>query len=317
MSGISICNDIEDYKERLKTDKKKIQVLKDIATHGFNRLWEKKEDDETNEIYNFIKNKYNKVKDTLSINYCDNLIEGKQKNIFIQQPSCFREIQTVCYNDKTNKYDEICLDKMYAIIDNSNAKPIYQTNLNTQLAECNINSVLNLLSKDEQTKQSLAIMKLIQEEQNKNKIKTDSCSDIRSDVTEEQYVKSFLDCSNKYIADQSNIIKSECHPGITSQMNFESGINRCIVDSISGDNSKVTQRIVRPNEINNPVSNQRNDGVKEPNITNNTNNPNNPNNPQNNSNQNNNQSNPILIIISIFIGFIIFMVFIYFIIKKK
>jgi hypothetical protein len=206
---------------------------------------------------------------------------------------------------------------MYAIIDKSNDKPIEQTNINTQLAECNINSVLNLLSKDEQTKQSLAIYKLIQEEQNKNKVKTDSCSDIRSDVTDEQYVKSFLNCSNKYIANQTNIIESECHPAISSQLNIDFGINKCIVDSLADggkSNKQVTQRIVRPNITNNPVSNQQNDGVKEPNITNNTNNPNNP---QNNSNQNNNQSNPILIIISIFIGFIIFMVFIYFIIKKK
>jgi len=307
MSGQGFCAAIEARKEQLKTNKKAISAITGFLTQGLNRLWEKEEDDDKNEVYNLIKTAYNKVKDTVSINYCSNLIGGKQSNIFVGNPSCYRNIQKLCYNDKTKKYDETCLDRMYRVVDSYNNTKIEQTNKNTQLAECNINSILGILTQQEQTLDNLAIMKLIQEEQNKNKKSTsDSCSEISSDVTKEQYIRSFLECTNNNLINQRNIITSECHPGISSQINVNNSVDRCIVESNLGNNSRVTQRVINPDFNNNSPSNQQNNQNKESSTTKTTTTtpP-----PQNNQ--------TIIIMIAALCGFIVFMVFLFFIFKRR
>ena len=296
MSGIEFCQAIEDQKEKLKNNKKAMSTITSFATQGLNRLWEKDEKDDDNEVYNFIKNSYNKVKDTISVNYCSNLIGSTQTNIYKQNPNCFVAIQKICYNDKTKKYDETCLDKLYKIIDVYNNTPIQQTNIDSKLAECNINSVLGILTQQDQTLENLAIIKLIQEQQDKNKKSTsDSCSEISSDVTKEQYIRSFLECTNNNITNQTNIINSECHPGISSQINVNKSIDRCIVESniANKSNTQITKKITRPNDIDNAVQNQ-----------------------QNNSTNSSNNQTILMIIIITFISFIIFMVFLFFIFKR-
>jgi hypothetical protein len=119
MSGIAFCQAIEDKKQQLKNDKKTFEVVEGVATSGLNRLWRKEEGDDENEVYNFIRNSYNKVKDTISLNYCSNLIGSKQDNIYIQNPSCFKAINKICYNDKRKEYSTECLDKLYNLVDSS------------------------------------------------------------------------------------------------------------------------------------------------------------------------------------------------------
>ena len=312
MSGYESCRAIEEKKEKLKKDKKTISVVKGIATQGLNRLWEKEDDDDDNEVYNFIKNSYNKVKDTISINYCNNLIGSIQDNVFIQNPSCFERIQQICYNKKTNKYDEICLEKLYNLVDKYNDEPIVQTNKNIQLAECNINSVLGILTQQEQTLESLAIIKLIQEEQAKNKKSTsDSCSEISSDITKEQYLRSFLQCSNNNIIEQKNVITSECNPNVSAQINVNRGINRCIVESNLANNlnSQVTQRTILPFVNDNLEDIQKNnEDTKEYNKATTT---------PNNNNNNSNIINIIIIFLGTFVGFILLMVFLFFIFRNR
>ncbi len=306
MSGQEFCRSIEAEKEKLKNDKKVMDSLKGFATMGLNRLWEEEEENKDNDVYKFVYNSYNKVKDTISVNYCSNLIGGKQSNIFKQNPSCFRAIGKNCYNDKTKKYDEVCLDKFYKIIDIYNNTPIEQTNKNTQLAECNINSILGILTQQEQTLENLAIMKLIQEEQEKNKKSTsDSCSELSSDVTKQQYIRSFLECTNKNLVAQQNIIESECYPGIFSQGNVNNSIDRCIVESNIANKSGIreTQRVINAN-FNDLPSAQ--DTKKESNTSNTSNTTNAP---------VDNKANLIIIIV-FFIGLILFIVFLFFIFRR-
>jgi len=307
MSGTAFCQAIEDKKQQLKNDKKMMSVVKGFSL-GLNRLWEKEEGDDENEVYNFIRNAYNKVKDTISLNYCSNLIGSKQDNIYIQNPSCFKAINKICYNDKSKEYSTECLDKLYNLIDIYNKTRVNQINIDTQLAECNINSVLGILTQQEQTINNLAIIKLIQEEQKKNKKSTsDSCSEISSDITKEQYIRSFLECTNANIANQQNIITAECNPNVTSQINVNRSINRCIVESNLADRNKsqVTQRIVIPFEINNPPQNQStNENTKESNSTNKETNP-----PTDNK-------SGLILMIAVFCGFIFFIVFLFYIFKK-
>jgi len=311
MSGQEFCKAIEAKKEKLRNNKKAIAALKSFATGGLNRLWEEDEEDKDNEVYKFIYNAYNKVKDTVSVNYCSNLIGGKQSNIFIQNPTCFSAIHKICYNDNTKKYDEACLDRLYKAADIYNNAPIEQINKNTQLAECNINSILGILTQQEQTLENLAIMRLIQEEQEKNKKSTsDSCSQISSDVTREQYIRSFLNCTNRNLISQRNIITSECHPNITSQVNVNNSIDRCIIESNLGNtrNIRETQRIINPNpnpNLNNsPLPQPNNEDIKrESNLSQVTNPP------------VNNQEN-LIIIIGFFIGLIILIVFLFFIFRR-
>jgi hypothetical protein len=248
---------------------------------------------------------YNKVKDTISYNYCSNFIGGLQNNIYRQNPNCFKNIHKSCYNDITKKYDEKCLDILYKNIDIYNDENIEQTNIDIQYAECNINSILGILSQGDITLQNLAIIKLFQEEQQKNKKSTsDYCSEISSDITKEQFIRSFLSCTNMNIAEQNNIINSECNPTIFSQMNINRSIDKCIVDSniVNKSGTQVTQRIVKSNDISNS---SQNDDIDLP--KNNTTNPtNNTTNPTNNT-ISNNQIGSIIIIVC-FIGFIIMMV---------
>jgi hypothetical protein len=311
MSGREFCEAIEDKKQQLKNNKKAISVVTGFATGGLNRLWEKEEGDEENEVYNFIRNSYNKVKDTISLNYCSNIIGSVQDNIFIQDPSCFKNIQTLCYNDKTKQYNEECLDKLYKLVDISNSTRVNQTNIDTQLAECNINSVLGILTQQEQTLQNLAIIKLIQEEQQKNKKSTsDTCNEINSDITKEQYIRSFLDCTNLNIINQKNLIRSECNPNVSAQINVNRGINRCIVESNIANkmNNQITQKIVIPHNFDNPSQNQStNENTNGSNSANKLTNP--------STNSPNNQSSLILMIAA-FCGFIFFMVFLFYIFKR-
>ena len=292
MSGIEFCKEIEAKKQKLKTDKKTISVIKEFATAGLNRLWEKKEGDDDNEVYNFIKSSYQKNKDTVSVNYCSNFIGGSQTNIYEQNPSCLLEIHKKCYNNITKKYDEICLDKLYAMIDDYSRNRSDQTNINIQFAECNINSILGILSQAEQKLENLAIIKLIEEEQQKNKKSTsDSCSELSSDITKNQYIRSFLACTNKNIINQQNIINSECYSGISSQINVNNSIDKCIIESNVASESR-TQITKKPDNINNTTPTQQN---TKPPVDNQTN---------------------LISIFVIFIGFIMLMVFLFFIFKR-
>jgi hypothetical protein len=307
MSGREFCQAIEDKKQQLKNNKKAISVVTGFATGGLNRLWEKEEGDDENEVYNFIRNSYNKVKDTISLNYCSNIIGSSQDNIFIQDPVCFKNIQKICYNDKTKKYNEECLDRLYKLVDISNSNPVNQTNINTQLAECNINSVLGILTQQEQTLQNLAIIKLIQEEQQKNKKSTsDTCNEISSDITKEQYIRSFLDCTNLNITNQKNLITSECNPNVSAQINVNRGINRCIVDSNTSNkmNNQITQKIVIPHEFDNPSQNQS------------TNENTNGSNSANKVTSSPNNQSSLILMMAAFCGFIFFMVFLFYIFKR-
>jgi hypothetical protein len=308
MSGQEFCQAIEAKKEKLRNNQKALAALRSFATGGLNRLWEE-EEDKDNEVFKFIFNAFNKVKDTISVNYCSNLIGGKQSNIFIQNPSCFKAIQQICYNDKTKKYDEACLDKLYKAVDIYSNAPIEQINRNTQFAECNINSILGILTQQEQTLENLAIMSLIQEEQRKNtKSTSDSCSEISSDVTKEQYIRSFLECTNRNLISQRNIITSECHPNITSQVNVNNSIDRCIIESNLANRTKIreTQRVINsnPNLNNSSLPQPKNEDIKrESNLSQVTNPP------------VNNQEN-LIIIIGLSIGLIILIVFLLFIFRR-
>ena len=232
MSGRITCQQIEDRKEQIKNNQNDMNTLLSASTLGLSKFFYKDDPStKNNEVYNILSTAYNKVKDTVSVNSCQNVSDVYQGNIFIQPSSCYTAINKNCWNNITNKPDVACLTEAYKILDFYSNKPITQTNINNQTAECEINSILGVLTKQEQSIDNLALMKLIREESIHNSSSDNTCNEISTDVTTQTYIRSFLDCLNDTIVNQNNIIENGCYPGISSQLNSNKDINKCLIQS--------------------------------------------------------------------------------------
>lgn len=222
MSGKLTCEKVAAQKEKQKTNQKTLDTLNNIATLGIANVDLPTDDRAINILSNNIK----KIKETIVNNLCQNIQDVNQKNIFIQPASCYRAINQNCTEDGVPNID--CVRFGYNFLDKYSNKPVTQDNRNKQKADCEINSIIGVLTEEEQNIDSLALINLLQERASKTTDANNSCSEISSNVTQDKYIASFLACSNKTAVKQQNIIKEDCSPLITSQQNINQDIKKCL-----------------------------------------------------------------------------------------
>ena len=222
MSGKLTCEKVAAQKEKLKNSQKTLDTLNNIATFGIANIELPKDD----RAVNILNNNLKKIKETIVNNFCQNIQDVNQKNVFIQPASCYRAINKSCIENGVPDVD--CVRSRYDFLDKYSNKAVTQDNRNTQRAECEINSIIGVLTEQEQNIDNLALIKLLQERASKTNDADNSCSEISANITQDKYIGSFLGCSNKSVVKQQNIIKEDCFPLITSQQNINQDITKCL-----------------------------------------------------------------------------------------
>jgi hypothetical protein len=242
MSGKLTCEKVAKQKEQQKSSQKTLDTLDSVSTLGFNKVFDTgtsiqlpKDDRAVNILTNNLK----KIKETIANNFCQNIQDVSQKNEYIQPSSCYTAINKNCEDIFTGIPDKVCLQEGYKFLDQYSYQPIEQSNINKQRADCEINSIIGVLTEEEQNLDNLALIKLLQEKSNKFSDNDNSCSEISSDITEDKYIRAFLECSNKTAVKQQNIIKEDCFPLVTSQTNFNQDIKKCLNNLGIINNNKI------------------------------------------------------------------------------
>lgn len=232
-SGQITCSKIQQMKENQKKSQKLLDTMTSISTLGMNQVFDTGLDiklPKDDRAVNILKNNYKKIKETISNNLCQNIQDVSQSNEYIQPSLCYTAINKNCEDMMTGKVDEECLRQGYKFVDKYSNKFITMDNRNNQRAQCEINSIIGVLSEEEQNLENLALIKLLQEKYQKAKNDGDECSEISSDITDNQYIASFLSCANKSYVKQQNII-NDCLPAIDSQKNINIDIKKCLNES--------------------------------------------------------------------------------------
>ena len=220
MSGRETCEKVQQRKQDIKNEQKKADTLENLYTLGFNKVFDtgREQLPTDDRAVNILTNNMKKIKQTIVNNFCQNIQDVNQKNIYIQPSSCYRAINEGCTINKVPDLD--CVRSGYKYLDQYSNQKITQDNRNVQKADCEINSIIGVLTEQEQNLDNLALIKVLQDKASSSPDSSDSCSEITSNVTQDKYIASFLGCSNKTSVNQLNIIKDDCIPLITSQRNI-------------------------------------------------------------------------------------------------
>jgi len=232
-SGQATCAKIQKMKEDQKKSQKFLDTMTSIATLGMSNVFDTglnvnlPKDDRA---VNILKNNYKKIKETISSNLCENVNDVDQSNEYIQPTVCYTAINKSCEDIMTGNIDEECLKDGYKFVDKYSNKAITMSNKNNQRASCEINSIIGVLSEQEQELENAALIKLLQEKYQKAKSDGNECSEISSDITDKQFIASFLNCSNKSYVKQKNTINS-CLPAIDAQNNVNIDVKKCLNES--------------------------------------------------------------------------------------
>jgi hypothetical protein len=238
MSGRRTCESLVKEQDNRNRNKRLSRLVDGIATLGISEFM-RKEEGSNNRNVNIINNNISEIKKKISENRCENISTISQQNIFIQPTTCLDSIFKNCTNLKNNTVDTECLDILMPILrNNNNNKPVEQKNINETTSICEINSSLEVLSQKDRDEDNLKTIQLLQDAKAKASNKsTDglNCTQIDNNITKEKYISSFLECSSKISVNQKNIIEG-CSPNISSQLNDNNEMKRCLQDmGIIGD----------------------------------------------------------------------------------
>jgi len=231
MSGRETCEKVIQRKKDIENEQKKADTLENIYTLGFNKVFDTgRERLETDDrAVKILTNNIDKIKKTIVNNFCQNIQDVNQKNVYIQPSSCYRAINEGCTINGVPDLD--CVRSGYKYLDQYSNQKITQDNRNVQRADCEINSIIGALTEEEQNLDNLALIKALQDKASSTPSTDNSCSEITSNVTQDKYIASFLDCSNKTSVNQLNVIKDDCIPLITSQRNINNNVQKCLINS--------------------------------------------------------------------------------------
>lgn len=231
MSGRETCVKVQQRKQDIENEQKKADSLENLYTLGFNKVFDTgREPLETDDrAVKILTTNMDKIKQTIVNNFCQNIQDVNQKNVYIQPSSCYRAINEGCTINGVPDLD--CVRSGYKYLDQYSNQKITQDNRNVQKADCEINSIIGVLTEQEQNLDNLALIKVLQDKASSTPSSDNSCSEITSNVTQDKFIASFLGCSNKTSVNQLNIIKDDCIPLITSQRNINNNVQKCLVKS--------------------------------------------------------------------------------------
>ena len=231
MSGRETCVKVQQRKQDIENEQKKADSLENLYTLGFNKVFDtgRKRLETDDRAVKILTTNMDKIKQTIVNNFCQNIQDVNQKNVYIQPSSCYRAINEGCTINGVPDLD--CVRSGYKYLDQFSNQKITQDNRNVQKADCEINSIIGVLTEEEQNLDNLALIKVLQDKASSAPDSSDSCSEINSNVTQDKFIASFLGCSNKTSVNQLNIIKDDCIPLITSQRNINNNVQKCLVKS--------------------------------------------------------------------------------------
>ena len=230
MSGQSTCQAIAEIREKGKTDRKALDVLGNTTspiTAIGNAVSAKNDSD--NAVVSLLRNNFTSIQKTITDNKCKNITKVDQSNVYMSSPVCWTSMLEACKNPNGIGLDFKCLDKLKEF----RGSPVSQENINSTSADCEINSAIEVLTQQEGNINNVAIIESIQKAKSlfsQNNSDNLNCSDISNNITNEQYIQTLLNCHNESAISQSNII-SDCNPNLTSQINKNNSIQKCLIKS--------------------------------------------------------------------------------------
>jgi len=233
MSGKDACIAIYRERENAKSKKEMQELIEDISTLGISSLLRKKPEKPVYEpAYNFIKGNIDIIQKKLIDNRCENASVVKQLNEIIQPVSCYKDIQARCTDNK-GVINRECIDLSYKIVDEISNKRMEQININNLVSTCEINTVIDALSKKVKSEEDLLTLLLLQEAKEKISNKKPgvfSCNNIEQNVSKDTYIHSLLECANKSAVNQLNSAVG-CNPAVSYQINENNEIKKCLLNS--------------------------------------------------------------------------------------
>ena len=168
------------------------------------------------------------IQDTIIKNNCKNVTNIEQTNSIVQSPACLEAIGNVCVNRKTGEPNLDCIKEMKQTV---LIKGVKQGNAAKSKSSCEINSAIQALTQQESTIENVAKMKAMQEAQGmgaSNKGQQVGCSDVKSDISDEKYLKAFSDCVNEVKTTQLNLLNT-CNADGVDQVNDADLMNDCLI----------------------------------------------------------------------------------------
>jgi hypothetical protein len=232
MSGQLTCSKVQENIENRKTSESAMKTLNSIATFGVSDILDNSMPTQ-DPVVSIIRNNYKEIKEKISLNNCQNISTTSQQNILIQSPKCYDAIRITCTNNKTGIVDKECLDMLYETLDSYSNKQTEQININKLSSICEINSALQVLSEQEQDLAKLTTIQIINDAKLKameKKSDNVDCSEINTNITNDQYTRSFLSCINQTSVNQENIIR-DCTPDVSLQLNDNNDMKKCLLNT--------------------------------------------------------------------------------------
>jgi hypothetical protein len=168
------------------------------------------------------------IQDTQIKNNCTNVTNIEQTNSIVQSPACIEAIGSVCRNTKTGETNLQCVKEMNKTV---LIKGVKQGNAAKSKSSCQINSAIQALTQQESTVENVARMKAMQEAQGmgaSNKGQQAGCSDIKTEVSDEKYLKAVSECVNQVKATQLNLLNT-CNADGVDQANDVDLMNDCLI----------------------------------------------------------------------------------------
>jgi hypothetical protein len=175
-------------------------------------------------IISVLNNNLKNINQTIIDNKCGNLTTVKQTNEYISNPICYQAKLDFCKGEK----DRVAC---YAELTKKESENINQTNLNKTSTECVLNSIIEVLSKQEANIKNLATLESTQSAKglmSENKGKQTNCNEINNNITSENYIEQMLKCHNETVIEQKNII-NDCSPTVSSQLNNNDSLQKCMI----------------------------------------------------------------------------------------
>jgi hypothetical protein len=229
MSGA--CERIQAIISDAEVKKAGIQAIQDNNVFAlFNKLADKigGKNESTQMTVSVQQSLMKSIQDTQIKNNCSNVTNIEQTNSIVQSPACIEAIGSVCRNTKTGEPNLQCVKEMNKTV---LIKGVKQGNAAKSKSSCQINSAIQALTKQESSIENVARMKAMQEAQGmgaSNKGQQVGCSDIKSEVSDEKYLKAVSECVNQVKATQLNLLNT-CNADGVDQANDVDLMNDCLI----------------------------------------------------------------------------------------
>jgi len=175
-------------------------------------------------IISVLNNNLKNINQTIIDNKCGNLTTVKQTNEYVSNPICYQAKLDFCKGEKDRR-------GCYEALTEKESQNINQTNLNKTSTECVLNSIIEVLSKQEANIKNLATLESTQNAKglmSENKGKQTNCNEINNNITSENYIEQMLKCHNETVIEQKNII-NDCSPTVSSQLNNNDSLQKCMI----------------------------------------------------------------------------------------